>query len=354
MIRSRFSHFIQGAFASLCLWTAPVAAQEAIAQFAFPNRLTSTELLVRSTTDIAILAPALNAFVAANPRVAITYEQWGSNALYRDSRTACDGGAPAADVVISSGVHQMVDLVNRACASPYVSAHTTALPSARQWRDELWGITQEAAVIIYNTALVPDAEAPRTRFALLDLMRRESSRYRGRIATYDVERSGLGFLFAFMDSQEATTFGGLLEGFSRVDAVATCCSAEIIKSVERGEYLIAYNVLGSYVASVPHKNLGVIYPKDYTLFLSRALMIPRAAKHKEQAAQFLDFLLSPAGQGILAKSNLVQHHGGVTSALPQSAQRFIPIDLTLLVAMDQHRRASFVEKWRATFGKGAR
>ncbi|WP_439104132.1 ABC transporter substrate-binding protein [Celeribacter marinus] len=341
------------ALVGLCLWATPMRAQEAIAQFGEPTT-SGTSLVVRSTTDIAILAPALTAFVAANPRIGITYEQWGSNALYADSLAACEGTNASADIVISSGVHQMVDLVNRACASPYASPFAATLPAERKWRDELWGITQEAAVTIYNTALVPAEDAPQTRFALLDLMRRQSDHYRGRIATYDVERSGLGFLFAFMDSQEATTFGGLLEGFSRVDAVATCCSAEIIKGVQRGDYLIAYNVLGSYVASVPHENLGVIYPKDYTLFLSRALMIPKAAAHKEQAAQFLDFLLSPEGQGILAQSNLVQHLDADASPLPQSAQRYIPIDLTLLVAMDQHRRASFVAKWRATFGAGPR
>ncbi|WP_417268722.1 ABC transporter substrate-binding protein [Celeribacter sp.] len=350
MTRSKFQQGLRGALVGLCLCAVPVAAQEAIAQFSAQGALSPTELLVRSTTDIAILAPALTAFVEANPRIAITYEQWGSNALYSHSRAACEGTAKSADVVISSGVHQMLDLVNRACASPYVSTYTAALPSARKWRNELWGITQEAAVIIYNTALVPDEDAPRTRFALLDLMRRQSAQYRGRIATYDIERSGLGFLFAFMDSQEATTFGGLLEGFSRVDAVATCCSAEIIKGVERGEYLIAYNVLGSYVASAPHENLGVIYPKDYTLFLSRAFMIPKTAQRAEQAAQFLDFLLSPEGEQILAQSNLVQRQDGIDPSLPQSAQRYISIDITLLVAMDQHRRASFVEKWRATFG----
>ena len=79
--------------------------------------------------------------------------------------------------------------------------------------------------MIYNTDLVPLDDAPRTRFDLLDLMRRKPATYSGKIATYDIEESGLGYLFAFMDSQQATTFGGLLEGFSRVDAVATAVRA---------------------------------------------------------------------------------------------------------------------------------
>ncbi|MCA0044902.1 ABC transporter substrate-binding protein [Celeribacter litoreus] len=328
----------------------PAQAQEAVEVFTAPDSAPVTTLLIRSTTDISIFSDLLAAFVAANPDVELRYEQWGSNALYADSRAACDGRNSSADVVISSGVHQMIDLVNRACASAYRSEFTSNLPSQRRWRDELWGITREAAVIIYNKNLVSADEIPRTRFGLLDLMRRSSDEYRGKIATYDIEASGLGFLFAFMDSQQATTFGGMLEAFARVDAVATCCSAEIIAAVDSGRYKFAYNVLGSYVTTAPHENLGVIYPEDYTMFLSRALMIPKGAQEKETAGAFLDFLLSGAGRTLLAKADMIQENDGDERARSDSTERYIPIDPTLLVAMDVHRREQFIAKWRDSFG----
>lgn len=333
------------------LLCAPLAAaQEAVSQYAAPLSAPSSTLVVRSTTDIAIFEPVLQAFVAENPTVRLTYEQWGSNALYAQTLAACDDTGSAVDAVISSGVHQMVDLVNRACARPYTSARTSALPAARMWRDEIWGITQEAAVIIYNTDLVPRADLPLTRFDLLDLMRRKPETYGGKIATYDIEASGLGYLFAFMDSQQATTFGGLLEGFSRVDAVATCCSAEIIASVANGDFLLAYNVLGSYLDPAENDRVGVIYPQDYTLLLSRAYMIPKSAGNPVHAAALLDFLLSEKGQTILAESHLVQPPGPDDTTLQESIQRYIAISPTLLVAMDDARRVNFVENWRKTFG----
>ncbi len=341
-------------FTAACLavgiCAASATAQEAVTHFSSSKDTPTTPLIVRSTTDITIFAPALQAFVDANPTIALTYEQWGSNALYAAARAGCNGPAITSDAIISSGVQQIVDLVNRSCARPYTSAQTAALPTARRWRDEVWGITQEAAVIIYNTALVEGVDAPRTRFDLLDMMRRKPATYAGKIATYDIEESGLGYLFAFMDSQQATTFGGLLEGFSRVDAVATCCSAEIIAGVESGRYLMAYNVLGSYLDSVPSKHVGVIYPQDYTLFLSRAYMIPKSAPHPEASTLLLDFLLSTKGQAVLTDSNLIQTPSPDESGLQQSIQRYIAIDPTLLVAMDQHRRALFIGNWRTTFG----
>ncbi|MBY6091492.1 ABC transporter substrate-binding protein [Maritimibacter alkaliphilus] len=329
----------------------PLSAQEATARFGTAQ---GTPFAVYSTTDIAILRPALEAFTAANPDLSIRYEQWGSNALYAEARQQCRTGAGPADVIFSSAVHQMVELVNSACARPYSSPRTQALPETRRWRDELWGVTHEPVVTIYNRRLMPPGEAPRTRFELLDLMRRADPRYFGRVATYDIEASGLGYLLAFADSLEATTFGALLEGFARIDAIATCCSAEIIEGVSEGRYLIAYNVLGSYLQlqSAPglNANVGVILPEDYTLFLSRAYMIPRSAGKPEAAQRLLDFLLGPEGREILRRSGLVFERDPDVQGLPESSERAVEIDPTLLIARDRQRRASFIAQWRSVFG----
>lgn len=338
---------IRAALTALAILTAlPAHTAEDTAVF---GSETGRPLLFRSTTDIRVLGPTIQEFTRLNPDVRVIYEQWGSNALFDESRSDCDQGH-GADAILSSAVHQMVELVNSACAAPYRSAYTDALHIDRRWRDELWGITREAAVIIYNTALVPPADVPHSRFELLDLMRRNNPAYQDRIATYDIEASGLGYLFAFSDSLEASTFGALLEGFSRVDAVATCCSNEIIQGVSSGRYLIAYNVLGSYVSTQYRDNVSVVMPEDYTLFLSRAYMIPRHARNQGDATRLLDFLLSARGEALLKESGLVQRRDPEETFLPESSERAIPIDPMLLVARDQHRRKRFIAQWRATFG----
>lgn len=334
-------------FALLTL-AGPLAAQpEAQARFGAKD---VPAMVLRSTTDIAVLGPTIADFTARNPDIAVTYEQWGSNALYDISRQDCAAGSSGADAVLSSAVHQLVDLVNAGCAAPYRSALSAGLPASRRWRDEIWGVTQEPAVIIYNTHLVPPADIPRTRFALLDLMRRDDSRYRGKIATYDIEASGLGYLFAFEDSLEASTFGALMEGLSRAQAVATCCSAEIIKGVSDGTYLIAYNVLGSYVDARRDPGVGVVWPRDYTLMLSRGYTIPKTARRPAAAQRLLDFLLSSRGQSDLAAAGLIAAHEGEDNAAPESSLRPIAITPVLLVALDRQKRAQFIRRWRSAFG----
>ncbi len=346
---------IRAGLMALALFAAPAQAQELTRDFG-PD--TATEVLrLRSTTDIAVLGPVVEAFLDSRPNIAIRYEQWGSNALYRLQAEDCATGRAGADLVISSAVHQMVDLVNEGCARPHRSALTAALPDALIWRDELWGVTREPAVMVYNRDLVPPAQVPRSRFDLLDLLRPTESPFRGRVATYDIERSGLGFLFAFADSTEATTFGGLMESFGRSGAIATCCSAEIIDGVAEGQYLVAYNVLGSYalVRARRDPRLGVIAPQDYTLVLSRAAMIPREAGQPRAASQFVDFLLSSEGRRALEAALLIvrlESEDGTALELGEATetlQRPIALTPALLIALDAHKRALFQARWRDAF-----
>lgn len=316
-------------------------------------------ILVRGATDLVSVRPLFEAFVETFPGLRVTFESWNTNDLYRMSAEACRTGAPEADLLMSSAVDQLVKLVNDGCARPHRSLQTEALPPSAIWRDELFGVTWEPAVIVYNTDLVPPGEVPRSRFDLIDLLRPEGSRYAGRVATYDIEASGVGYLFAFVDSQQATTFGSLIEAFGRSGAVATCCSAEIIEAVATGRYLVAYNVLGSYALAQAARDprISVVAPEDYTLVLRRGVVIPRAAQSAEAAGTLIDFMLSEPGRAALAQTHLLARTepGQQTGLeLPESSDvafREIPLSPVLLLGLDRQKRAGFLDLWRGTFSR---
>ena len=341
------------AAAAFC-FAGPLKAQEVeeVATFGLENR--PARLLVRGATDVEVFGPILEAFVATVPELHVTFEAWNTNDLYRKAAEDCRAGATDVDLLLSSAADQLVKLVNDGCAQPHRSVATAALPPEENWRDEVFGVTEEPAVIVYNRDLVPPGEAPRTRFDLIDLLRPADSRYARRVATYDIERSGVGYLFAFTDSQQATTFGSLIEAFARSGAVATCCSAEIIEGVAEGRYLIAYNVLGSYALDHAEEDprLAVVAPEDYTLVLSRAAMIPKGAPNPTAAGLLIDFMLSEAGRAALAEQYLlVRQEAGVLPDDQGSVYRPIPLSPTLLLGLDQQKRAAFLARWRATFAQ---
>ncbi|HSF92264.1 MAG TPA: ABC transporter substrate-binding protein [Paracoccaceae bacterium] len=339
------------------LAASPSAGQEATATYG-PESAPQT-LTLRGTTDIAAFSPVMLAFLTENPNLQIRYEQWGSNDLFALTQADCVSGQFGADMVISSAIDLQVKLVNDACAQPYRSSLTDLLPATSRWRDEIWGVTREPAVIVYNNTLLSAEEAPTSRFDLLDLLRTQEDRFRGNVATYDIEASGLGYLFAFADSQQASTFGALLESFGRTDAVATCCSAEIITGVAEGEYLIAYNVLGSYALNraADDPRIAIVLPSDYTLMLTRVAIIPAAATEPERAGAFLDFMLSDSGKRALMSANLLvslsgsDTEGSVLEQPVTSSVRPIPLSPALLVGSDAHKRMLLLERWRGAFSE---
>ena len=325
----------------------PAPAQVAEQAAHFGSDTAPRRLLLRTATDIDVLAPLLTAFTEINPDIGITIESWNTNDLYAVSEQACRAGKGDADLLISSAVDQMVKLANDGCARPHASSLTQALAATTNWRDEVFGVTSEPAVIVYNRDLVPPADAPESRFDLLDLLRRQPQTYFGKVATYDIRDSGVGYMLAVLDSQQATTFGSLIEAFGRTGAVATCCSAEIIEGVAAGTYLIAYNVLGSYaLARAAHDpRLAVVLPEDYTLVLSRAALIPKGAANPAGAGALVDFMLSPAGRALLARTHLF------VDIAPEEQARLRPIPLSpvLLVDLDRHKRALMMTRWEETF-----
>ena len=336
-----------------------VRAQEAVARFGAPAAIATETLNLRGTTDIEAFAPVVEAFAKTRPTLGILYEQWGSNDLLELSETECRGARtsddPPADLIVSSAIDHLVKLVNDGCARAYTSTWTARLPRDLIWRDELFGVTREPAVMVYNRARVPPAEAPRSRFDLIDLLRPADSPYIGRVATYDIEASGLGYLFAFADSQEATTFGRLLEALGRAGVWTACCSSELIDAVAEGRALIAYNVLGSYALARAARDprIAVVAPSDYTLILSRAAMIPRGARNPDAAQAFLDFMLSDQGRRTLRRASLVISFDDADAAdleIPDGVTlvlRPIPLSPILLVGLDRHKRQVFIDRWRA-------
>jgi len=344
----------------LSAWAQDMGSEGRITEFGVAVDGAAAVLSIDSSTDTEVFAPILEAFAGRVPDLAIRYREITTNELNTLAKDGCSGARDAADLVISSSIDQQVKLANDGCAQPNHSPAVKALPQWAKWRDEVVGLTYEPAVIVYNRALMNAADAPKSRFDLIDLLRPDDNRFVGRIATYDIEASGVGYLFAFVDAQQATTFGRLIEAFGRNKVVATCCSAEIIDAVAAGQYLIAYNMLGSYALAraAGDPRIGIVAPTDYTLILARAALIPRRASNPDLARRFVDFALSTEGRALLAQSGLIVSFGEAgdrPATLSGAVPTLRPIALSpaLLIGLDQQTQQNFLELWRSSLGRSS-
>jgi iron(III) transport system substrate-binding protein len=256
-------------------------------------------LTIRAATDIAAMEPLIRDFQASAPEVAVSYVEYVSNDLFLAASKACKADRGLGDILISPSVDQLVKLANDGCIRSHRSAETARAAKWANWRNEVFGFTFEPSVIVYNADRVPSGDVPRTHAQFADLLRDQIDKYRGRIGTYDIRISGIGYLLAYSDSKQTISgYGRLLESMSRAEAVVRCCNSEILDLVTQGGLDLGYNILGSYAyaASLRDPKLKVVIPHDYVLVLNRGAAIPKNAASPELGRRFLDYLLSERGQ----------------------------------------------------------
>ena len=312
---------------------------------------------VFAATDRIAVQPLIDDFERRYPGHPVDYRESGSVELYE--RFLSEGGK-AADVLWSSAMDLQIKLVNDGHALRYESPHVHNLPRWAVWKHEAYGTTYEPVGVAYHRKQLSEAEVPRTHAALAALLGSDTQRFRGRVATYDIERAGIGFLMAAHDAMATPRFWELVRTLGACRASLQADTVSMLESVAAGRSLLAYNVLGTYAEAFARRNpdVGVVYPSDYTLVLSRVAFIARNAPNPQGARLWLDHLLSLQGQRLLADA------GGLfsvrtDSARPRSAlaveqelgvaARPIALGPALLAHLDRSKHAALLKRWRKEF-----
>ncbi|WDS34774.1 ABC transporter substrate-binding protein [Pseudoxanthomonas sp.] len=339
---------IAGLLLSLCV--AASANPGDVQRFPAPSGKATAHLRIQGSTDSEVFAAVIGDYQRLHPGTEVIYEDviaWDMYERYLHPPAHTE----RADLLISASMDLQVKLVNDGNALAHRSPQTEALPSWAQWRHEAFAISYEPAAIVYNTRLLPAGRVPHTRRQLLELLRAPGAPLRGKVGTYDVARSGVGYLMATQDSELGSVSTALLAALGSSNVQLEERTGVLLDRVASGNLLLAYNVLGSYAqaridAGAP---LAIVQPEDYTLVLLRTAVIPRAAVHPVEAGNFLDYLLSPRGQRVLAtEARLSPVLQQAQTDAPQRTVRPITLGPGLLVYLDTLKRRQFLETWRAT------
>ena len=149
----------------------------------------------------------------------------GSRELYE---AMIAGELKDVDVLMSSAADLQIRLANDGYAQRYASPYAAKLPSWAVWRNEVYGFTFEPAVIVYNPRRYTEATVPRSRQDLLRALERDKDKLHGRVGTYDISASSVGYLMAEQDELVSSNFWGLANAFGQVGVRLAATSAEIL------------------------------------------------------------------------------------------------------------------------------
>lgn len=319
------------------------------------------KLVIYGATDSKATQPLIKDFNTLYPGITIEYNDMNSTEVYNRFISEVAAGGNTADVMWSSAMDLQMRLASDGYALKYKSAEAAKIPGWAMWDDQAYGTTYEPAAIVYNKRLVDAKEVPQNHadFAKLILQ----PKFKDKVTTYDIEKSGLGFMFMTQDARENSKFIELENAFGEAKVRVQSSTGTMMERISSGENLIGYNVLGSYalVRAKTDPSIGVVLPKDYTLIMSRVQFINKGAKNVNAAKLWLDYLLSHRGQTIIANESKLfaireDVKGETTSAelinlIGKDKVKPIPVHPMVLQFLGPAKRMAFLKQWKETAGK---
>jgi len=323
------------------------------------------KVVVYSALDTKAAQPLIRDFNALYPDVKVEYNDMNSTELYNRYIAEVAAGQGGADVMWSSAMDLQVKLVDDGKALTYKSPEAAKIPGWANYKDQAWGTTYEPAVFIYNKRLVTGDEIPTDHASFARIINTKVDKFKGKVTTYDIEKSGVGFMFVVQDTKYFPGMKDIIKGFGATSYKVYSSTGNMLEKVSSGEHLLGYNVLGSYalVRAKKDQNLGVVLPKDYTLVLSRVMFIGKQAKNPNAAKLFVDYMLSQRGQKqiggeveLFAVRDDVEAEYTAAKLTQQLGPNVkpIPVSSEITAYLDSKKRLAFLSDWKAGILAGAK
>ncbi|MFK7857735.1 MAG: ABC transporter substrate-binding protein [Granulosicoccus sp.] len=294
-------------------------------------------LRVISSTDTSVFAPIIDSFLVDYPDLNVEYLVAGSSDIYDTFRQSPD----KFDVVVSSAMDLQLKLANDGYA---LQIANLTHPDWAQWRQSVFGFTLEPAAIVVNREAFGILPVPQSRQEMIEVLRANPDIFRGRIGTYDVRQSGLGYLLATQDSRSSETYWRLMEIMGGLDAHLYCCSGDMIEDLADGRIAISYNVLGSYAIARDDlaDKIEVVLPSDFPTTMMRTALVSAESMNPDAATSFLQFLTSSRWSDTEKTDDPLP---ALKAGDAASQGSVIALDPGLMIFLDTMKRQIFVNAW---------
>lgn len=305
--------------------------------------LALSQSLTVYTAGPASLANALAEAFTAETGIAVELYQATSGDVL--ARLEAERANPRADVVVLASWGEGLGLLEAGYVAPYASPAAAMLRPG--WAEGgLYAQGGAALAVVVNTLEVAPEDYPSSWFDLL------APRWQGELTMPDPTLSGSAaefvavFLQHFGDEGWAL-FRSLAEQGLAVPGPNNAALNPVLAG-ERSATIAAVDYI-SYNQIAQGESLEVLYPAEGTVVALRPAFIQQGSPNREAAEAFLDFMLSAAGQALVAATNIIPARVDVPAARPLPGEfmmlepdwAFVSANITELV---QRFRREIVEE----------
>lgn len=263
----------------------------------------SGQVVVYSGRSESLIQPVIEAFKAQHPDVEVLLKS-GSNSELANALLE-EQNNPQADIFVTTELVTVQSLAQQGLFEAYRPQAADQLPAEFVGNENVWvGLTRRARVIMYNTELVTEEEAPKSIFDLTD------PKWRGQIALAGSTNGSLQAQIAAMrqligEEETEAWLNGLIEN----EATFFGGHTDVRKAVGAGEFKIGLvNHYYYYLQKAEGSPVGIVFPDQESdqiglITNATAAAIVAGTDNRPAAEAFIDFLLSEDGQKLFAELN---------------------------------------------------
>ncbi|KEQ03692.1 ABC transporter substrate-binding protein [Pseudorhizobium pelagicum] len=319
---------------------------------------TEGKVVLYAPIDSPAMRPLIEDFNRRYPEVEVEFSDLQTTVLYNRYLSEMAAGVPSADVVWNTPMDLQFKLVQDGYAQEYIVREKDKLPTWASWENKLYAVSLDPAVFVYNKAEISGDTLPQSHAELVRILETNPDPFQGRIVSYDIEKAAGGFMMVVQDLKNFSDFWKIPDLFGKTAAQFPSGSGFMIETVGSGENVFGYNQLGSAASkgAAGNANLGIVYPKDYTVVLARTAFISKAARSPNAAKLLLDYLLSEQAQQIIVDNQIAyalrpEVEGELTlktlsEKIGADKVRPVKIGPDLLEYLDANKRTEFLQKWQ--------
>lgn len=210
---------------------------------------------------------------------------------------------PLGDIFFTTDAGGAENLRQLGLLEPYNSPNAAGVPAEFKAPDGSWtGVIGRSRNIIYNTELVEPADVPDSIYDLTD------PKYKNKVAIASIEEGSVRLWLAWLLLEKGKDAAvKYIRDLKANGAIVLAENEDVARAVGSGEIPIGITNHYYYVFQKrDNKPVALVYPdqgphEQGTLVIPLAVSIIKGARNMDAAKQFVDFALSPEGQGTLTK-----------------------------------------------------
>ncbi len=226
------------------------------------------------------------------------------------ARLEAEESNPQADVVVSASWGSAVDMYERGLLMEYLSPNAAEVPDFLKHSHYVaQGIS--ALAMVWNAQ--SDVPRPAEWTDLTD------EAYRDLVTMPDPAQSGSAFdLIAGLEVAMGDEVWDLMAALAENDMIVPGPNAAALNPVLQGAKAVVFGAVDyiSYAQAAGGETIEVIVPESGTVIAPRPMMILQSTRNPEAAQAFVDFVLSEAGQELVASTWMMPARADIEGLRP--------------------------------------